>query len=158
MTFRRRRLALVVLVSLSLCGCSAGAGNGEPSASDVGTIELGVSEACSEGSDPQCIEVGGEYVVRPSEFEDAAVEDAAVSEGSQQNAVLVTFTEEGASIVNTLTNQAAQAGSEARLIFKIEGEMRAAVMVMEPLDGDQVTIALAPEESAQELVELLTNT
>lgn len=155
MTLRTRRLALVVLVSLSLCGCSAATGTDQTPAPVGGVIELAVSETCAEGSEPLCTEVGGEWVVLPSAFEQAVVEDAAVSDTQQQNAVDVTFSAEGAAVLHALTNQAAQAGAEARLVFKIGGELLAAVMVMEALDGDQVTIALSPDDDPQQIVDLI---
>lgn len=158
MTLRTRKFALVALVSLSLCGCSAATGTDQTPASDGGVIELAVSETCAEGSEPQCAEVGGEWVVLPSTFERAVVEDAAVSDTQQQNAVDVSFSAEGAAVLHSLTDQAAQAGAEARLVFKLGDELLAAVVVMEALDGDQVTIALSPDDDPQQIVDLIYNT
>lgn len=158
MTFRTRRLALVVLVSMGLCGCSAATDTDQSQTPDGGLIELAVSETCAEGSDPQCTAVGGEWVILPTTFEKAAVDDAAVSDTAQRNAVDVTFSAEGASVLNSLTDQAARAGAEARLVFKVGDELLAAVAVMEALDGDQVTIALAPDDDPQQIVDLIHNT
>lgn len=121
-------------------------------------IELAVSETCIEGSDPQCTAVGSDYVVLPSAFEQAAVQEAVVSDSPQQNAVDVTFTSEGAAVLNDLTDEARRGGSESRLLFKIGDEVVAAVVVMEALDGDEVTIALSPEEDPQQVVDLLRGT
>jgi hypothetical protein len=69
----------------------------------------------------------------------------------------VTFTKEGATLLMALTEQASGAGSEARLLMKIGGEVRAAVAVQEPLIGDSLTIALPSGESAQEVLDLINN-
>ncbi|MCP2638472.1 hypothetical protein K0817_018110 [Microbacterium sp. HD4P20] len=158
MSLRAHRLALVVVSSLALCGCSAATNREATPPSAEGVIELAVSETCIEGSDPQCTAVGGDHVIVPSEFKRAAVEDAVVSDSQEQNAVDVTFTSEGAAVVNELTSRAAQTGGESRLLFKIGEEVRAAVVVMEPLDGDRVTIALSPEEDPLEVVDLIRGT
>jgi hypothetical protein len=121
-------------------------------------IELAVAETCAEGSEPECTAVGGEWVILPSTFEQAAVEDAAVSDAPQRNAVDVTFSAEGASVLNALTDQAAQAGAEARLVFKVGDDLLAAVAVMEALEGDQVTIALSPDDDPQRIADLIHNT
>jgi len=155
MTFRADHFALVVLVSLALCGCSAAAVPGATPALAGGMIELAVSETCVEGSDPQCTAVGSDFVLVPPAFEQAGVEDAVVNESPQHNAVDVTLTSEGAAVLSNLTDEAAQAGGESRLLLKIGDEIRAAVEVIEPLNGDQVTIALSPEEDPQEVVDLL---
>ena len=158
MIFRARRLALVGLCALLLSGCSAAVDPDASPASAGGMIELAVSEACVDGSDPQCTAIGGDYVVLPSAFVQAAVRDAVVSDSPQQNAVEVTFTSDGAAVLNDLTNEAVQGGSESRLLFKIGGDVVAAVLVMEAVDGDQVTIALSPEEDPQQVVDLLHGT
>lgn len=155
MIFRARHLALVGLCALLLPGCSAAVDPDATPAFVGGMMELAVSETCVEGSDPQCTAVGSDYVVLPSAFEQAAVQDAVVSDSPQQNAVEVTFTSEGAAVLNDLTNEAVQGGSESRLLLKIGDDVVAAVVVMEALDGDQVTIALSPEEDPQQVVDLL---
>lgn len=158
MTIRRGRFALVVFISLTVCGCSAATDFDEPPAPAGGTIELAVSETCTAGSDPQCTPVGDEYVMRPVAFEKATVEEAVVSEGPQQNAIDVTFTSEGAAVLSDLTDRASQSGSESRLLVKIGDEIVAAVVVKEALDGDEVTIGLAPEDDPQEVIDLLHGT
>lgn len=65
------------------------------------------------------------------------------------------FTPEGAEVFNTLTERAAQAGPDARLVIKIGADVRAAVVVMEGLHGAEVTIALSPDEDPQQMVDLL---
>jgi hypothetical protein len=119
-----------------------------------GAIELAVSEACTEASEPQCTAVGGEWVVLPETFEQAAVDAAVVSEGQQQ-AVELTFSDEGAAVVHALTDQAAEAGDQARLVLKIGDDLRAAVVVMEALNGNEVTISLSPDDDPQEMVDLI---
>lgn len=155
MTSRTARLSLVVLAVLAFSGCSAAVGSDERSSATGGTIELAVSETCTAGSDPQCVVVNGQSVVLPSAFESAGVEDAAVADGDGQNAVDVTFNDEGAAVLRTLTEQAAGAGDAARLVMKIGGEIRAAVRVMEALEGDYVQIALSPDDNAQDVVDLI---
>ena len=155
MNLRAHGLALVVVASFSLCGCSPTIDAEATAPPAGGMIELAVSETCVEGSDPQCAAVGGEHVVVPPAFEQAAVEDAVVNDSRQQDAVDVTFTAEGAAVVHDLTSQAAQTGGESRLLFRIGDEIRATVVVMEPLDGDQVTIVLSLQQDPQEVVDLI---
>ncbi|UNK69967.1 hypothetical protein [Microbacterium sp. H1-D42] len=119
---------------------------------------MAISETCAEESGLQCILVAGDYVMRPSSFERAAVADAAASDGQQQNAVDITFTTEGAAVFNDLTGQAAQAGAESRLLIKFGDEVIGAIVVMEALQGDQVTIAVPSEHTPQEVLELLHGT
>ena len=154
---RKRDLSLIVLVALLLSGCSAAVQSGQSAESSGGAVELAVSETCSEGSDPQCVSVDGQYIVGPSAFESATVEDAAVAESDGQNAVDVTFTDDGTAVFNSLTEEAAQAGKDARLVVKIGDEIRAAVTVKESLIGDSVTIVLSPDDSAQTVVDLINN-
>ena len=72
MTIRGRAFALAVLLSLSMCGCSAAADTDAVPASSAGTLELAVSETCAAESDPQCVRVGDEDVMRPATFDRAA--------------------------------------------------------------------------------------
>ncbi|TFC91938.1 hypothetical protein [Cryobacterium sp. TMT3-29-2] len=83
------------------------------------------------------------------------MKDATIAEGEGQNAVDVTFTEEGAIVFNALTVKAVQAGDSARLIIKIGGEIQAAVVVMEAMEGDQVQISVSPDDNAQKIVDLI---
>lgn len=154
MTFRGRRLALVALVSLSLCGCAAAGGTAEASPSASGMLEMAVSEACADGSEPDCIAAGSGHVERPASFEPAGVEDAVVS-GAQPNTVEVTFTSDGAAVLSDLSGRAAEAGADSRLVLKVGDEILAAVVVMEALSGDQVTISLSPDDDPQEMADLL---
>lgn len=155
MTTRTVRFSLVGPVLLALTACSAAGGAGETSSTTGGAIELAVSETCAEVSDPQCVSVNGEGVVLPAGFERAGVENVAVTEGEGRNAVDVTFNEDGATVVQTSTEQAARAGGTARLVVKVGDEVLAAVVVPEALEGDQVQIALSPDDSAQEVVDLI---
>jgi hypothetical protein len=94
----------------------------------------------------------------PAAFKRATVDDAGVSDTTQANAVDVTFSPEGARVLNALTAEAAQSGAEARLVFKVGEEVLAAVAVMEPLDDDEVTIALSPDDDPQRIVDLIHRT
>lgn len=66
MTFRRYRLALVSILVLVLSGCGTTGVPGTTPPAAGGFVELAVSETCTEGSDPQCILVGDNYVMHPS--------------------------------------------------------------------------------------------
>ncbi|TQO19898.1 hypothetical protein FB472_1499 [Rhodoglobus vestalii] len=158
MTSRTQRVSLFLVALLALSGCAAQGGTDYvdvPAAMPGGAIELAVSETCVEGSDPDCILVNDQYVLKPTAFERASVEDAAVAEAGGQNAVDVTFTDEGAVVLNALTEEAAGAGEPARLVMKIGPEIRSAVFVAEPLIGNQIMIALSPDDNAQETVDLI---
>ena len=155
MASRTSRLSLVLLVVLVLSGCSAGVGTGDSASAAGGAIELAVSQTCADGADPQCVQVNGENVVLPSALERAGVKDATIAEGEGQNAVDVTFTEDGAIVFNALTVKAVQAGDSARLIIKIGGEIQAAVVVMEAMEGAHVQISVSPDDNAQEVVDLI---
>ncbi|GAA1212386.1 SecDF P1 head subdomain-containing protein [Rhodoglobus aureus] len=150
---RRFSLLLVAVLALSGCAAAADADADEPTTTSGGTLELAVSETCVEGSDPECILVNDGYILRPSVFERATVETAEVSES--QSGVDVTFTDEGAAVLHTLTENAAEAGSDARLVIAIGGEIHSTTFVAEPLTGNQVLIALPPEEDAQETADLI---
>jgi len=158
MTFRRYWLALVSILALALSGCGATSVPGTTPPATGGFVELAVSSTCTEGSDPQCVLIGNEYVIRPSTFDDAAVANAAASESQQQDAVDLTFTAEGAAVLQDLTGQAAQAGGDSRLLLKAGDEIIGATVVMEALQGDHVTIAIPPEHTAQEVLDLIHGT
>ncbi len=159
MTFRRRRRALVSILALALSGCATTAVPGTtPTATPKGFLELAISETCTEGSDPQCILIGDDYVMRPATFEDAPVANAAASEGQEQEAVDITLTAEGAAVLHDLTGQAAQARGESRLLFRAGGEIIGSTVVMEALQGDHITIALPSEHTAREVLDLIRGT
>jgi len=153
MTFRIRALCLLVPVLLTLSACSTAGGRDGASSRVGGAIELAVSETCTEGSDSQCVLVNSQHIMLPSAFQRAGVEAAAVAQGERQNAVDVTFTDDGAAILHTLTEQAA--GGTGRLVMKISDEIVVAVMVAEALKGKQLQIALSPDDDAQEIVNLI---
>lgn len=122
MAFYPYRFAPIILAAFLLIGCSAPAPTGETPLSETaapagGTIELAVSETCATGSDPKCVPVGSGSIVSPATFERAQVSSAVVAE-NQKNAVEVTFTDDGAAIFGALTQQAAQAGPDSRLVFR----------------------------------------
>lgn len=153
MTSRTSRLRLVALAVLALSACSATAGTEDASTAGH-TIEMAVSESCTDAAASECVSVNGEAVVLPTAFDRAGVETASVAEDGQ-NAIDVTFTAAGAEVLHALTEQAAVAGNTARLVIRIGGELRAAVVVMQALEGDEVQIGLAEENSAPELVDLI---
>lgn len=155
MTSRTPKLFLVVVAVMALSACSAAVGSDETSSATGGTIELAVSETCAAGSDSQCVLVNGENVVLPSAFERADVEDAAVADDDGQNAVGVTFDEDGAAVLHALTEKAAGAGDTARLVIKIGGEIQTAVRVMQASEDDYVQIVLSPDDNAQDVVDLI---
>lgn len=155
MTSRTPRLALVALAVVALSACSSAIGVDETSSAARGTIELAVSETCAEASGPECVSANGESIVLPSVFERAGVKDAAVAEGAGQNVVEVTFDEDGAAVLHSLSEEAAEAGSSARLVIKTGGEIQAAVTVMQKLQSNQLQVAISPDDSAQDFVDLI---
>jgi len=154
MTSRKARLFVVALAVFTLSACSTAASTTGGSSVSEGSIELAVSETCTAGSDSDCVGVNGDSVVLPSEFDRADVEDSRVAD-TGTTGVEVTFTTAGAEVFRSLTEEAAGAGDSARLVIRVGGELRAAVRVMEALDGDQVFIALSPDDNAEEIVGLI---
>jgi hypothetical protein len=159
MTSRTRLIPLVVLAGLALCGCSPAAGADDPAATKTAspgsTIEMAVSETCTDVDEPECVSVNGQDVVLPPAFEKAGVLAAAVADVAGQNGVDVTFDAAGATVLQKLTKEAAEAGADARLLIRIGGELESAVVVLEALEGDQAQIVLAPDDDAQDLVDQL---
>lgn len=155
MTQHTARFAFVILVSLGLCGCAVAGDSETPAARRGGSIQMAVTQTCDAGSDPQCIPMGDEHLMRPSDFEEAAVETAVARTDDTQNAVDVTFTDQGAEVLNDLTTQASDADDESRLLVKAGDEIVSAVSVMEPISGNQVTFGLSPEDEADAIVELI---
>ncbi|GAB3043809.1 hypothetical protein GCM10027052_27480 [Parafrigoribacterium mesophilum] len=158
MTSRKWWFCLAVPVLLTLSACSAPGGASEAASSTEGAIELAVSETCIEASDPQCVSVNGQNVALPAAYQRVGVTDAAAAEGGGQHAVDVTLTHDGAAVLHSLTKKAAQAGQAARLVIKIGDEIRGAVVVMQALEGDQLQIALSPDDNAQEVVQQIQGT
>ena len=155
MNSRTLSVVSVVLAALALSACSSTPGIATTPTIAGGAIELAVSQTCAASSDPQCVAVNGENVVLPGAFERAGVGDAVVAEGEGRNAVDVTFSEDGAVVFHALTEKAAGAGSTARLVMRIGGELKAAVVVMQAMEGDQVQIGLSPDDNAQGVVDLI---
>lgn len=114
-----------------------------------------MSAACDEGTDTLCVLVGGQYLTSPSAYRAAAVDDAAVVERDGQDAVDLTFTDAGADVLRSLAEEVAQAGDDARLVMRVGSQIRSAAEVLGPVDGNTLTIALPPDESAQEVVGLI---
>jgi preprotein translocase subunit SecD len=146
-------LTSTILAVVLLSACSTAGADQAPSDAG-GTIEMAITDVCAEALDAGCVVVNGTSVVLPAAFEQAGVTSARVADG-EQNAVEVTFDQDGAEILHSLTQEAAGAGESVRLVIRIGGELRAAVVVMEALQGDQAQIGLAPDESAQDIVELI---
>jgi len=147
MASRISAVPLVALVLLALSACSGGG--------DGGAIDMAVSEMCTDGADSECVSVNGESIVAPSGYEPASVERAAVAESEGTNAVDVTFDAEGAEVFHALAAEAAQAGDTARLVMKFGEKKLVALTVKDAIDRDQMQIALSPDESAQELLDLI---
>lgn len=157
MTTRPRGLYLLLALTLplvvTLSACSA-AGVREPTPPPGrGAIELALAGMCEQGTDTTCTPVNGESITTPSAFERADVEAAAAVAGAAQSAVDVTFTDEGAAVLHTLTEQAA--GGSQRLVMKVGDEIIAAIVVAEPLEGKQVQIALSNDADAQRMADLI---
>jgi hypothetical protein len=160
MTSRTRSFPLVALIGLALCGCSPAVGADAPAASAPatnagGSVEMAVSETCTDMADPQCVSVNGQDVLLPPAFEKAGVVAAAVADVAGQNGVDVTFDEAGATVLQALTKEAAEAGADARLLIRIGGELQSAVVVLEALEGAEAQIVLARDDDAQDLVDQL---
>ncbi|WP_417234597.1 hypothetical protein [Arthrobacter sp.] len=144
-----------LLALLAFNACSADDGGNEPPSATEGGIELAVSATCAEGSDPKCVSIKGSYIERPSTFDRAAVENATAAEGQGPNVIDVTFTKEGATVFQALTEKAARAKDSARLVMKIGGEIQSVVTVMEPVKEDHVQVVFSPDKSAQEAIDLI---
>lgn len=155
MASRTSRLFLVFVAVIAFSGCSAAVGSDETSSATGGAIGLAVSETCAEGSDTQCVSVNGTNIVLPTAFESAGVADATVADGDGQIAVSVTFTEEGAEVLHSLTEKAVQAGDSSRLVIQIGGEIQTAVRVMQAMEDNHVQMVLSPEHKAQDVVDLI---
>ena len=95
--------------------------------------------------------VNGESIVLPPTFAAAAVENADVVESGGQSAVNVTFTDTGAEVLKSVTRQAAEAANGTRLVMRASGAIVGAPVVIEPLDGRDVSIAVPQGESAEDL-------
>ena len=145
------------LVLLGLSACSTGEGAGEPTAvARGGSLDIAVSQTCTENSDPQCTLVNGEYVlVIPSDFTRAGVESAAVASSNQSDLVDVRFDTDGAVVLQSASAAVAGAGSEARLVLRADDQVFAALTVPEALEGNEVQIAPSSTVSAEQLVELI---
>ncbi|MBI9115601.1 hypothetical protein [Sanguibacter suaedae] len=150
-----RRTTLLVIVAAALGGCAAEEEPDQTPGAPSGTVGLAVSVTCDEGSDPLCVPIGDQHVMSPAGYQAVPVDDAAVAERDGQNSVALTFTEDGADALTALTEEAAEAGDSARLVMRVGDEIRSAVEVPGPVDGNTLTIALPPDESAQEVVDLI---
>ncbi|MBM7473181.1 hypothetical protein [Subtercola frigoramans] len=153
MTFRTGRLSVVVFAVVLLTACAGGTSPRASSSVGHARIGLAVSKECVAGSSTECVSVRGEGVLTPSNYENAGVQDATVIEDGGQSTVHVTFTDDGATVLNTLTKQAVQAGSGARLILEVGGKIVGTPAVMEPIEDREVSIIVAREDNAQTLVD-----
>lgn len=157
MTSRTTRPTLVALTSVAvacvaLSACSATISGDETAPIAGGSIGLALSETCRDDSDLQCVSVNGESVMLPLAFERADVEGAVAIDG--QNAIALTLSADGAEVLRTLTERAAEGADTARLVVAIDDELLAAVRVIEPLTGATVHLALPPDTTAQDLIAL----
>ncbi|GAA1525469.1 hypothetical protein BJ978_001405 [Agromyces terreus] len=144
------------LLIVAMSGCSAGDNPGEGTPADGGGIEMSVSQTCTSGSAPECVSVNGEYVmVLEADFVHAGVETAEAVSVGDTNAVDVKFDEDGASVFQELTAEAAESAGTARLVIKAGDEVLSAVTVVEPMQGDTAVIALPPGADPDELVEMI---
>ncbi|WP_098453760.1 hypothetical protein [Sanguibacter antarcticus] len=148
---------MIALVALAVSGCSVEVEPGQTPEASSGTIDLAVAETCDEGSDPQCVPIDGQYVTNPETFRTATVEDVVVAEHDGHSAVDLTFAADGEAVLKSLTQEVAQAGSDARLVMKIGDEIRSAVAVPEPVIGNAMTIPMSSTDSAQDAVDLILN-
>ena len=155
MNSRIPKISLVIFALLALSACSTEVGTNAATSTGGGAIELAVTEACVEGTDPKCVSVMGDSIVLPSAFERAGVDGATAAQGQGANTVDVTFTEDGATVLRTMTEEAAQAGGSARLVMKFGEEIQAVVTVMQAIEDGRTQIDLAPEVSAQEGLDLI---
>jgi len=147
------KLCGVGLGVLLLSGCVAGDG-ADDRGPTAGAIELAVSETCVADSAPQCVAVNGEHVmVDAAGFSRAEVESVAVADDQQGNAVEVTLSSDGATVLETATAEVAQAGDDARLVIKVGDEVLSAVAVAEALKSDHFLMALPSGTSAEEFIE-----
>ncbi len=92
-------------------------------------------------------------MVFPSAFERAGVDDAVAIDG--QNAIALTLSADGAEVLRTLTEQAAEAADTARLVIAIGDEILTAARVIEPLTDATVHVVLPPDRTAQDLITLI---
>jgi preprotein translocase subunit SecD len=152
-TIRSTKIALELLAVLALSACASGGSSGGTSSDGQAKIELAVSETCAAGSSAQCVAINGENVLTPPAFEDADVESAAAVESNGQSLVQVTFTDNGGAVLNTLTAQAAKAGSKARLVMKADGDIIGAPVVMQAIESREVSIVVSPDGNAQALAD-----
>lgn len=155
MISHKRWFCVIVPAVLALSACAGPVAVDSPSIASGGAIELAVSESCAEGSSSQCISVGGQSVVLPTEFDKAGVGSSSVVRDGGQNAVDVTFSDDGAKVFHSLTKQAADAGSTARLVIKIGDKIQAAVSVLEAMTSNDVRIILPAGDSPQKVLELI---
>ncbi|NQX06036.1 hypothetical protein HQQ82_13605 [Rathayibacter sp. VKM Ac-2856] len=169
------------ILLLALAGCSSPA---DPPASDppapmpttaptttaptataaaTGGLGVAVTSTCEYGSDPQCLDVAGQYVlVDPAAFSRAGVasvevtgsDDGQADDGQADDgqAVSVRFDEEGAALFREATAEAAEAGGDARLLLRAGDVVVSAVTVLQEIEGDTVQI-LPGDEDAQDLAD-----
>ena len=127
-------------------------------AAATGGLGVAVTSTCEYGSDPQCLDVSGQYVlVDPAAFSRAGVASVEVtgsddSQADDGQAVSVRFDEEGAALFREATAEAADAGGDARLLLRAGDVVVSAVTVLQEIEGDTVQI-LPGDEDAQDLAD-----
>lgn len=156
---------LALALTLAACSGAAGAGGSAGSAGSAGSdgtdgaagsagqIELAVTTACEPDSSPDCVPVGGGYVLEPDSFETAGVASASATE-ENEGTVMLELEDSGAQLLQELTSEAAGT-ADARLLIRAGGELLGAPMVAEPIDGGQVQLSAGPDRDADELLALI---
>ena len=149
------RSSVVALTVLVLSACASVGPSSDASSPNRAVIELAISQTCVAGGAVQCISVNDEDIVPPSSFEDADVQDADIVESNGQYSVHVTFTDAGGKVLNTVSAQAADAGNGTRMVLKARGWIIGAPVALAPLEGREVSIAVSPNDSAQDLLDAI---
>lgn len=150
------RLSAGTLLLLAMSGCSAGGGADGGSPASAGGVEMRVSQTCSSGSIPNCVLVNDVFVeIDSAGFVHAGVDAAEVADNGGTDAVRIEFDAEGAKTFQNLTAETARLGGTGRLVIKVGDTVLSAVSVPEPMSGNSVTIGLAPDQSAEEFIEMI---
>lgn len=133
-----------------LSGCTSGGTTGLSG----GVIEIAATSTCLADSSTDCVEVNGKHVlVTDGAFQDVDVKAVTAADGQPGNAVTLELTQDGVAVLTATTTEASEAGSDARLVIKVGGEVVSAMNVAEPLRDDHVTIALPADVDAEEFAE-----
>ena len=143
--------SVIALLALIVSACSPTTKSDESTAQ----IGLAVSEVCPDTAEPQCIELEGENILTPDGFKTAKIETVGVDESENMGQVDLTFTQDGASVLQIMTSEAAGNGGSARLVLKVDGEIHSAVPVASAIEDNQLQIVVSSTEEAQKLAALI---